>query len=238
MYRKENWCFRCGEQGHNYRNYPKKTQGTPQVAHILSNHDDEVPSSSQLLYTWGRVRDQSAFILLDPSSTHNIILDDLAQKLGINAKEMGPPLQALGAFEDQQVLVTPLIGKLCLHIQNYNDSEDFYISPLVYQDVILGMPWFHHLYTKTQFPKKVATFTHYGKEYSIKAQSKGNTISLVNGDAIKKVIKKSLFAYIIHVKDSPSPCVNDNSMHDNVSTQVYVNDDDLNHSHFKEFLHK
>ena len=106
------------------------------MAHILSNHDDEVPSSSQILYTWGRVRDQSAFILLDPGSTHNFISIELAQKLGINAQEMGPPLQALGAFEGQQVPVTPLIGKLHLHIQNYFDSEDFYISTLVHQYVI------------------------------------------------------------------------------------------------------
>ena len=52
---------------------------------------------------------------------------------------MGPPLQALGAFEGEQVLVTPLIDKLHLHIQNYFDSEYFYISPFFHQDVILGM---------------------------------------------------------------------------------------------------
>ena len=46
---KENRCFRCGEKVHNYRKCPKKTQGTPQAALILSNHEDEVPSSSQLL---------------------------------------------------------------------------------------------------------------------------------------------------------------------------------------------
>ena len=30
-YQKENWCYRCWEQGHNYRNYSKKTLnlGTP-----------------------------------------------------------------------------------------------------------------------------------------------------------------------------------------------------------------
>ena len=87
-------------------------------------------------------------MLLDPSSTLNFISIELAQKLRINAKDMGPPLHALGAFEGQQVPVTLLIGKLRLHIQNYSDSEDFVISPLVHQDVILGMPWFHHLYTK------------------------------------------------------------------------------------------
>ena len=92
----------------------------------------EVPSSSQLLYTWGTVWDQSAFTLLDPGSTHNFISIELAHKQGINVEEMGPSLQALGAFEGQQVPITPLIGKLCLHIQNYSDNEDFFISPLVH----------------------------------------------------------------------------------------------------------
>ena len=78
-YHKENWCFQCGEQETNYCNCPKKTQGTPQASHILSNHEDQVPSSSQLLYTWGRVRDQSAFMLLDLGSTHNFISIELAQ---------------------------------------------------------------------------------------------------------------------------------------------------------------
>ena len=100
-YQKENRCFRCREQGHSYHKCPKKTQGTPQAVHILSNHDDDVPSSSQLCYTWGRIRDQSAFILLDPSTTHNFIAVELAQRLGINVEEMEPTLQALGAFEGQ-----------------------------------------------------------------------------------------------------------------------------------------
>ena len=91
-YQKENQCFQCGEQGHSYCNCQKKTQGTPQASHILSNHDDEVLSSSQLLYTWGRVWDQSAVILLDLGSTHNFMSVELAQKLGINIEEMGPPL--------------------------------------------------------------------------------------------------------------------------------------------------
>ena len=96
---------------------------------------------------------------------------------------MGPPLQALGAFEGQQVPVTPLIGKLRLHIQNYSDSEDFFISPLVHQEVILGMPWFHRLYAKIQFPEKIVSFTHNGREISIKAHLKGNSIPIVTSDS-------------------------------------------------------
>ena len=94
---------------------------------------------------------------------------------------MGPPLQALGAFEGQQVRVTPLIGKLRFHIQIYSDSEDFFISPLVHQDVILRMPWFHRLYAKIQFPEKVVLFTHHGTmvgNLALKHSTKG-TLSLL-----------------------------------------------------------
>ena len=43
--------FRCGEQGHNYHNYPISNKKAPQVAHILSPHDhDDAKRTSQLCY--------------------------------------------------------------------------------------------------------------------------------------------------------------------------------------------
>ena len=54
---------------------------------------------------------------------------------------MGDHILANGAFKEQEVLVTPLIEKLQLHIQGYVNKEDFYISPLKHEDVILGAPW-------------------------------------------------------------------------------------------------
>ena len=78
------------------------------------------------------------FILMDPGSTHNMISRELAQKLGIKVHEMGPLLDATGAFEGPKVAITPLIDKLHIHVQGYVDQEDFYVSPLVHQDVILG----------------------------------------------------------------------------------------------------
>ena len=90
------------------------------------------------------------------------------------------------------------------------------------------MPWFHHLYAKIQFPEKGILFTHYGREYIIKAQHKGNTIPLVNSNYAKKAIKKSLFAYMIHVKDSLSLNVNENSMNVNLSSQVDNDNNNVN----------
>ena len=61
-------------------------------------------------------------------------------------EELGPSLNAKGAFQGQEVLVALVIGKLFLHINNYSNSEDFYVSPLQTQDLILGAPWFHRVY--------------------------------------------------------------------------------------------
>ena len=80
---------------------------------------------------------------MDLGLTHNMISSDLVQKLGIKTKELGTMMNASGAFEGQEVIVTPLIGKLHIQIQSYVDHEEFSVSPLVNQDVILDSPWFH-----------------------------------------------------------------------------------------------
>ena len=101
-----------------------------------------------MCYLWGKIRDQSALILLDPGSTHNFISQELAQCLEIHTEELGTSLNAKGAFQGQEVPVTLVIGKLRLHINNYYDSEEFFVLPLQTQDVILGAPWFHIVYAR------------------------------------------------------------------------------------------
>ena len=77
---------------------------------------------------------------------------------------MGEEEQADGAFKEQEVSVTPLIGKLRLHVQSYVDKEDFFISPLKHQDVILGAPWFDRMATTIKFPERKICFSYRGKE--------------------------------------------------------------------------
>ena len=45
-------------------------------------------------------------------------------------KELGPILDASGPFIGLEVPVTPLIGKLRLHVQEYTNNEEFIVSPL------------------------------------------------------------------------------------------------------------
>ena len=93
---------------------------------------------------------------------------------------MGLALEARGAFKGQQVPVTPLIGKLRIHVQDYVDQEEFYVSPLSAEDVILGAPWFHRMVAFLEFPYCVIFFQFRNKDISIWTEDCGNTIHIVS----------------------------------------------------------
>ncbi|MCO5587770.1 hypothetical protein L7F22_041722 [Adiantum nelumboides] len=155
---------------------------------------------SPLSYAWGKVREHDAFIPFDPGSTHNFISLELATKLGVQDFEMGDAMKADGSFIGQDVsVVTPLIGKLRLHIQGYVDKEEFPISPLKHEDDILGAPWFDHLAASIKFLERRISFKFREKDMYINAQESGIAIPLVNEQAF---VKSSIFAYMIVVKDS------------------------------------
>ncbi|MCO5563769.1 hypothetical protein L7F22_017416 [Adiantum nelumboides] len=117
---------------------------------------------------------------------------------------MGDAMKADGAFVGQDASVTPLIGKLRLHIQGYVDKEDFFISPLKHEDVILGALWFDRLAASIKFPERRISFKFREKNMYIDAQESGNTIPLVHTHAFDKSIKSSISVYMIFVKDSLS----------------------------------
>ena len=114
---------------------------------------------------------------------------ELAEKLGIKVGDMRPTLEGKGAFKGQEVVVTPLIGKLQVHVQTYVELEEFYVAPLQNHDVILGAPWFHRKYAQLIFPKRLITLSHEGKDIVIHTHKKGETIPLVNHIAFEKLMK-------------------------------------------------
>ncbi|MCO5589210.1 hypothetical protein L7F22_043176 [Adiantum nelumboides] len=128
----------------------------------------------------------------------------LASKLGIHAHEMGETHAIEGPFEGPAIPVTPLIGKLRLHVQGYVDKEDFLISPLKNEDVLLGAPWFDRMAASLTFPERKVTFKHKGRDITLHVNEKGHTIPLVSHDSFDKAMKSSIFAYMIFVKDPPS----------------------------------
>ncbi|RYA46877.1 reverse transcriptase domain-containing protein [Enterobacter cloacae complex sp. GF14B] len=206
-YRKDNRCFKCGEQGHAYRACPQKNnRQDPPRATLVEIQEEETHQThhkgSPLCHAWGKVREHDAFILFDPGSTHNFISIELATKLGIQAYEMGDVLPADSAFKGQEASVTPLIGKLRLHVQSYVDKEDFFISPLKHEDVILGAPWFDRLAADVKFPERRISFKFREKDMYIDAKEMGNTIPIVHTPAFNKSIKSSISVYMIFVKDS------------------------------------
>ncbi|MCO5608659.1 hypothetical protein L7F22_062873 [Adiantum nelumboides] len=165
-YRKDNRCFKCGEQGHSYRTCPQRNARNekPSASIIEAPKEDVHCKGSPLSYAWGKVREHDAFVLFDSGSTHNFISHELAAKLGIQEFEMGDAMKVDGAFIGQDASVTPLIEKLRLHIQGYVDKEDFFISPLKHEDVILGAPWFDRLAASSKFHERKISFKNPVKE--------------------------------------------------------------------------
>ena len=151
---------------------------------VEAQKEDGHCKGSPLSYAWGKVREHDAFILFDPGSTHNFISIELATKLGIHAHEMGDTTKADGAFKGQEVPVTPLIGKLRLHVQSYVDKEDFFISPLKHENVILGAPWFDRMSANMKFPERRIIFKYQEKDMYIDANEVGHTISIVHTPAL------------------------------------------------------
>ena len=82
------------------------------------------------------------------------------------------------------------------------DREDFFISPLQHQDVLLGMPWFHRMRAKLSLPNRFISFQHDDQEVKLRVDEKGHTIPLVSHVSIHKAIKSAAFAYMVYVKDT------------------------------------
>ncbi|MCO5547351.1 hypothetical protein L7F22_000800 [Adiantum nelumboides] len=177
-YKKENRCYKCGETGHISRACPERQQRkeTPQATQILYP-TKEAKEASQLCFAWGKVRDMNFLILFDTGSTHNFISIELAQMLGIQTEEMGTTLEASGAFKGQYVTVTPLIGKLRVHVQGYVDQEEFCISPLATEDVILGAPWFHRLAAVLEYPTRTISFKFRNRDINIHTEDRGKFLN-------------------------------------------------------------
>ncbi|MCO5569291.1 hypothetical protein L7F22_023003 [Adiantum nelumboides] len=205
-YKKENRCYKCGKIGHISRACPKQQQRkkTPQATQILYP-TKEAKEASQLCFAWGKVRDMNSLILFDPGSTHNFISIELAQKLGIQTEEMGTALEASGAFKGQHVSVTPLIGKLRVHVQGYVDQKEFYISPLSTEDVILGTPWFHRLAAVLEYSTRTISFKFRNRDISIhtkdKEKQKFQSLSKISRFVHPKDVEVPLKAFCMTKED-------------------------------------
>ena len=130
-YCKEDKFFKCGEKYHAYRACPKRTakkdnlQASMVHTKPMCNQD-----ASRLCYAWGKVRDQDSLILFLTQALLTISYPRSWLQSWVYMKhEMGYAMDAEGAFVGQKVSVTPLIGKLCIHVQGYVDREDFFYLP-------------------------------------------------------------------------------------------------------------
>ena len=87
-------------------------------------------------------------------------------------------------------------------MQSYVDKDDFFISPLKHEDVILGAPWFDRLGAQMKFPERNISFTFQGKEHILNVNTLGSTIPIVDTLSLDKSMKSAISSYMIFVKES------------------------------------
>ncbi|MCO5551748.1 hypothetical protein L7F22_005252 [Adiantum nelumboides] len=133
-------------------------------------------------------------ILVSAGARVNFITPQLAEKMGIKTDEMGPAYTTSMAALGHEVAVTPLIGKLRLHIQGYVGHEEFFIMPLEGCDVLLSMLWFYnHKAVLDSFNKKI-TLENRGRKIVLDVKLKGESVP-------SRLMKQHISAYLIYVKE-------------------------------------
>ncbi|MCO5574692.1 hypothetical protein L7F22_028482 [Adiantum nelumboides] len=105
------------------------------------------------------------------------------------------------AAPGHEVAVTPLIGKLRLHIQGYVGHEEFYIMPLEGCDVLLGMPWFYNHKAVLDSFNKTVTLEIRSRKIVLDVKLKGESVPLVSASVVPRLMKQHISAYLIYVKE-------------------------------------
>ncbi|MCO5613336.1 hypothetical protein L7F22_067612 [Adiantum nelumboides] len=178
-------CYIC-EEGHFANECPQRNS---------QNKDDKSDRK-------GKKPKPSARLVPDlVGARANFISPELASKLGIRAEEMGMTGEAGLACPGHSEAVTPILGKLRMHIQSYVDVEEFHIMPLQDCDVLLGIPWCYRLHAVVDTFHKKITLVHRGKTHFLDVKLKGESVPVVFASAISSVIKNHLSAYLVFAKE-------------------------------------
>ncbi|MCO5599187.1 hypothetical protein L7F22_053287 [Adiantum nelumboides] len=112
----------------------------------------------------------------------------------ITPDRMGPPAEVVLAAPGRDVAITPIIGKLRLHCQEYLGHEDFYIMPLEGCDVLLAA-------VVDYWARKATLTTEKGRSIVLDIKIKGESVPIVSVSAISKLMKISFFVYSIFLKE-------------------------------------
>ncbi|MCO5590704.1 hypothetical protein L7F22_044679 [Adiantum nelumboides] len=158
--------------------------GSRKFEHTNALLSADADASLELCRAWGYVRDQQSLVFFDLGARANFITPQLAEKMGIKTVEMGPAYTASMAAPGHEVAVTPLIGKLRLHIQGYVGHKEFYIMPLEGCDVLLGMPRFYNHKAVLDSFNKTVSLEIRGTKIVLELKLKGESVPLVSASAV------------------------------------------------------
>ncbi|MCO5561076.1 hypothetical protein L7F22_014697 [Adiantum nelumboides] len=133
-----------GDDDHAIELIPGSSPPNKPPYRVSQAQQEEIMRQVNELVEKGMVRDHHALFFFDRGARASFITPQLAKKTGIKTDALGPSYTASMAAPRHEVAVTPLVGKLRLHIQGYVGHEVFHIMPLEGCDVVSGMPWFYN----------------------------------------------------------------------------------------------
>ncbi|MCO5562500.1 hypothetical protein L7F22_016127 [Adiantum nelumboides] len=194
------WTFLHTLAAQNQRSSSSRSRSSAGLVLDIPGSAD-ADASSEPCRAWGQVREQQSLVFFDTGARANFITPQLAEKMGIKTDEMGSAYTASMAAPGHEVAVTPLIGKLQLHIQSYVGHEEFYIMPLEICVVLLGMPWFYNHKAVLDSFNKIVTLEIRGRKIVLDVKLKGESVPLVSDSAVPRLMKQHISAYLIYVKE-------------------------------------
>ena len=103
--------------------------------HVLGPND--------LLRAIGHINGTPVHILLDSSSSHNFVDDQLVQTLGLRTRLSDHTYRVHLAGGGIQY-INGAVHQVPVHIDSYVEKLDFHVMKLRSADVILGYPWFYN----------------------------------------------------------------------------------------------
>lgn len=103
-------------------------------------------------------------------------------------------------------------------MQNYVEQEEFFISSLFFEDVILGARWFYWMAIKLKFSNRIISFSYRNRDVSMVTKDCGNMTPLVSRAILQKLRKKSVFFCLIFVIEHVS--LQDSYAHVDLKDQI------------------
>jgi len=133
------WARQKAEEANQIQEEPK--EDSPKIEELsISKEGNE----GDLLILEAEVKNQKLSVLIDSDTTENFIKKSVAQRLGIVTSPT-KAIKIVHMANKGTEVVDSTAQNISYKIEDYQTKRNFDLIPLVYHDVILGIPWLRNV---------------------------------------------------------------------------------------------